>query len=137
MEGVRLPPDILGYARDMRSEPTDAEAKLWYFLRDRRMDGFKFRRQYPVRRYIVDFYCPEAKLAIELDGGQHAVGGQGAYDARRERTLRDAGIRVLRFWDNDALRCTLDVLQEIWDALQKSRHAKDPHPSPLPKGEGG
>ena len=103
----------------MRSDGTDAEVRLWHCLRDRRLDGLKFRRQHPVGRYIVDFYCPEAKLAIELDGGQHAEQAQAAYDDRRERFLGQRGIRVLRFWDNDALKNTIGILEMIWEIAQE------------------
>ncbi|MGA8221784.1 MAG: DUF559 domain-containing protein, partial [Candidatus Acidiferrales bacterium] len=64
-------PRFLRFARNMRQTQTDAERKLWSILRDRRLGGFKFRRQHPVDRYILDFYCAERRLAVEADGGQH------------------------------------------------------------------
>ena len=84
-------------------------------LRNRRLGGRKFRRQHPLPPYILDFYCEEARLAIELDGGQH--GEQAAYDAARSTVLASQGIRVLRFWNNEVLQQTEAVLQVIWAAL--------------------
>ncbi len=103
------------YARELRASATDAEQRIWYLLRNRNFFGFKFRRQHPLAGYILDFYCADAGLAIELDGGQH--GEQAAYDARREATLQQHGIRILRFWNNDVLLNTEAVLAKIADAL--------------------
>lgn len=112
----RLPDDLINFAREMRSEPTHAEARLWRLLRRKQLGGFRFRRQHAIRGYILDFYCPEAKLAIELDGGQHAEDDERvAHDDRRDQFLVAAGIRVLRFWDTDG------VLEAIWDALHEER----------------
>lgn len=83
------------------------------------MSGFKFRRQHPIGRYIVDFYCARAQLGIELDGGQHAPGGQDHYDAARTQDLAARGIRVLRFWNHDVLQQPEEVLEEIWRRLQE------------------
>jgi regulatory protein len=113
------------FARDLRGKSTDAESRLWYLLRDRRFTGHKFRRQHPVADYILDFYCPEQQLAIELDGGQHAE--QQSYDERRAHVLAGLGIRVLRFWNHDVLQQTEAVLQVIHDALDTAT----PHPQPL------
>ena len=113
------------FARILRVEMSDAERMLWRHLRNRELTGFKFRRQYPVCRYIVDFICLEAGLVVELDGGQHA--GLAA-DAARTRSLEDLGYLVLRFWNNEALTQTEAVLAVIFDAGS----ARCPHPSPLP-----
>ena len=83
------------FARSMRSAPTEAEERLWHELRDRRLDGIKFRRQVPIGKYIADFVCLDAKLVIEVDGSQHAESGQ---DSARDAELRRGGFRVLRFW---------------------------------------
>ncbi|MCH8240404.1 MAG: DUF559 domain-containing protein, partial [Proteobacteria bacterium] len=83
-------------ARDLRTRQSDAEAKLWRALRDRRLDGFKFKRQAPRGRYIVDFLCAEAGLVIEVDGGQHAE-AQARRDEIRTKFLEKEGFRVLRF----------------------------------------
>jgi very-short-patch-repair endonuclease len=87
-------------ARRLRRDATDVERILWFALRDR-LSGWKFRRQHPIGRRIVDFACPERKLAIELDGGQHALREQA--DERRSIELTKRGYRVLRFWNNEIL----------------------------------
>ena len=112
-----LPPRVLGLARHLRRGSTDAENLMWRLVRDRQLDGHKFRRQHPVGKYIADFYCHDARLTIELDGGGHADTKQAAHDHEREQAFTTAGIRILRFWNHDVLKRTEAVLQEIWDAL--------------------
>ena len=90
---------------------------MWALLRDRRLAGFKFRRQHPVGPYILDFYCHEARLAVELDGGQHNEPDERARDTKRSAFLEAQGIRVLRFWNNEVFQNTEGVLQAIYDAL--------------------
>ncbi len=119
-------------ARSLRKRQTDAEQRLWTRLRDRRLLGFKFRRQHPVGRYIADFCCTEARLLIELDGGQHAI--DHTRDAERTAMLERDGYLVLRFWDNDVFQNLEGVLQRIVEALD-SHPGRTPHPSPLPRGE--
>jgi very-short-patch-repair endonuclease len=126
------PQDILAFARDLRKGQTDAESLLWHLLRGRNLLGFKFRRQHPIDRYILDFFCPEASLAIELDGGQH--GAQIAYDSKRTQHLERRGIKVLRFWNNEVLTETEVVMSEIWRHLA-SQTPSPPAPLP-PAGEG-
>ena len=126
-----VPADILAHARDLRSHQTDAEQLLWGILRANRFLGLKFRRQHPVGRYILDFYCDELKLAVELDGGQHA--DQQAYDATRSQFLNDQGIEVLRYWNNQVLGETEAVLESLYQAVL--RKAPSP-PAPPPQGEG-
>ena len=132
-----LPKDLLGYARDLRQRQTDAEALVWGLLRDRRIAGAKFRRQHPMelgsQRVIIDFYCSEQKLAIELDGSQHQE--QAESDADRTALLAKQGITVLRFWNNDVLAQTESVLETIWNTLMSTSQPPSP-PSPLPTGEG-
>ena len=113
-------------ARRLRRQQTDAERLLWFRLRDRRLDGWKFRRQFPVDRYVVDFFCADAHLVIELDGGQHAI--QTDADAARTKKLEAMGYLVLRFWNNEVMRNIEGVLEEIMTA-------EPPHPDPLPYGE--
>ena len=114
----------------LRKTPTKAEALLWYHLRGRRFADHKFRRQRPIGPYFADFACLEARLVVELDGGQHA--DAVAYDDERTRLIRARGFRVLRFWNNDVLTQMPSVLEEILLALNV-----DPHPDPLPQaGEG-
>jgi very-short-patch-repair endonuclease len=106
---------IQRHAKELRKNMTDAERKLWAQLRNRRLQGFKFRRQQPLGKYIVDFVCFEKKLVIELDGGQHQE--QQDYDAQRTEWLQTQGFRVLRFWNHQVLTETGAVLQAIWKAL--------------------
>ena len=101
----------------MRRRPTEAEAKLWYLLRDRRFASYKFRRQLPVGDFIADFVCLSAKLIIELDGSQHV---ENAYDARRDAYLRAQGFRVLRLWNTDILADADAAMDAIWNALQET-----------------
>ncbi len=103
------------FARKLRKSETDAERKIWQQLRSRSLNGAKFRRQHPIGPYVVDFICINEKLIIELDGSQHQQ--QQDYDAQRTAFLEQAGYRVLRFWDDDALSRTEDVMQAIFDAL--------------------
>ena len=110
--------------RRLRSNMTDAEQRLWRFLRRKQMLGFKFRRQHPFGDYIVDFVCLEARLAIEVDGGQHDA--QRADDAARTEYLKRAGFRVLRFWNNEVMNEIDSVTAVIWRALQKFS------PTPIP-----
>jgi len=100
-------------ARELRSAMTDAERALWQALRRRRL-GARFRRQVPLGPYIVDFACLEQKLAVEVDGGQHA---ESEYDAGRDAWLRAHGFRVLRFWNNEVLANLEGVATVIYEAV--------------------
>jgi very-short-patch-repair endonuclease len=102
---------------------TDAERKLWLALRAHRLNGLSFRRQVPVGPYIVDFVCHDARLIVEVDGGQHA---DSVADQRRDAWLESAGYRVLRFWNNEVLGNLDGVLSQIVDA------AGTKEPTPLP-----
>jgi len=97
-------------ARALRRRMTDAERRIWYFLRGRQLADFKFRRQHPIGPYVVDFVCLAHKLVIELDGSQHA---DAANDRRRDAFLQREGYRVLRFWNNEALSHTAAVCESI------------------------
>ena len=126
---LKLPDDVLHFARGLRESQTDAERRLWWLLRDLRLAGRKFRRQHQIPPYVVDFYCAEARLVIELDGSQH--GDATERDDRRTRFLESRGLRVRRYWNNAVLTETEAVLQDIWNALH------EPSPlTPLPLGEG-
>ena len=118
-------PKTQARATALRRSLTDAERHLWYFLRRRNLQGYRFRRQAPVGPFIIDFLCIEARLAIELDGSQHA--SARIYDEQRERMLAQRGIRVLRFWNNEVLQRTEAVLQVISVELDKGA-ARSPHP---------
>ena len=128
----RISPRLRSLAQRLRGEPTDAEQKLWLRLRNGIVKGWKFRRQHPIGGFIVDFCCLEGMLIIELDGGQHLE--QEEADEERTKYLSSVGFHVLRFWNDDALNKTDDVLEEILRMLEGS-DASDPHPTPLPGRE--
>ncbi|ATQ43170.1 endonuclease domain-containing protein [Caulobacter mirabilis] len=111
--------DRVGNARRLRQEQTGAERKLWSILRGWKLDGFKFRRQMPIDRYFADFACVEAKLVIELDGGQHAE--RVAYDAARTEVLEGCGWTVRRFWNAAVLTETTAVVDAILRELRLAR----------------
>ena len=120
-------------ARELRKSSPDAELTLWRVLRDRQMDGYKFRRQRPIGGLFADFACIEAMLIVELDGCQHFEPDAMAADERRTTELRRLGFQVLRFTDREALVERDGVLTRILDWL----HVHHPHPNPLPQaGEG-
>jgi very-short-patch-repair endonuclease len=106
-------------ARELRTRAPEAERIMWHHLRNRQLCGFKFRRQMPIQGYFADFACVEAKLIVELDGGQHA--DQTAYDAKRTEMLGFAGYRVLRFWNNAVMTELGDVLDLIARELQLAK----------------
>jgi methylmalonyl-CoA mutase cobalamin-binding domain/chain len=126
--------DFKARIRELRKESTEPEQLIWSFLRNRALDGAKFRRQHPHKGYILDFYCHDAKLAIELDGSGHLEEKQFQHDEERTKILEEDGIKVLRFWNSDVSNDTETVLGEIWEAIDK--RGGFPHPSPLPGGEG-
>ncbi len=115
-----------GIARKLRKQSTDTEQHLWRHLRNRQFEGFKFRRQQPIGKYVVDFANLEKKVVIELDGGQH---NSEPADQVRDEWLRAEGYRVLRFWDHQIFNHLEGVLETIRNALLT------PHPDPLPQGE--
>jgi very-short-patch-repair endonuclease len=99
--------------KKLRRQQTDAEGRLWYFLRNKYIEGFKFRRQHRLGQYIVDLVCLEKKLVIEVDGGQHNEVTNKTRDKHRTEWLKNEKYRVLRFWDNDVLTNTEGVLKVI------------------------
>ena len=117
-------------ARSMRGAPTDVELRLWRLLRDRRLNGVKFRRQVPLGPYIVDFLCVGAKLIVEADGSQHA---ESHRDMVRDTYLESHGWKVLRFWNNEVLQNREGVLETI---LAHARPSSGPSGHLLPGGEG-
>ena len=108
-------------ARQLRKREitTEAEKLLWYYIKNKQIDNFKFRRQVAIGNYIVDFLCSEKKLIIELDGGQHNYDNNMAYDSNRTSFLERLGYRVIRFWDNDIFKNMNDVLQTIYIELNR------------------
>ncbi|MDA3902664.1 MAG: endonuclease domain-containing protein [Desulfuromusa sp.] len=113
-----VPPELLIFAKQLRKGQTDAETLLWSLLRGRRLCGFKFRRQHPICGYILDFYCYDAGLAVELDGGGHNDEEQCLYDGERTRVLEAANIQVIRLWNHEVLDSTNEVLEELYRRLQ-------------------
>jgi very-short-patch-repair endonuclease len=128
----RPPSYLTGNAKRLRSDSTEAEQRLWYHLRAKRLNGLKFKRQQPIGGYIVDFCCFEPPLVVEVDGGQHATD----YLADRERSafLRGRGFEVIRFWNSEVLSETEAVLERIVEKVQEL--SDSPLPDPLPEGEG-
>lgn len=109
---------LTGAARKLRSEPTEAEKRLWSHLRGDQL-GARFTRQFPIGDYVADFACRRLRLAIELDGGQHA---DNARDAERTREIEAHGYRVIRFWNNEVLANTDGVLTAILEELNLARN---------------
>lgn len=118
-------------ARSLRKDMTDAERSVWFALRDRRFAGWKFRRQVPFDQYILDFVCFDARLVIEVDGGQHDE--RTEYDARRSAHLEKSGFRVLRFWNNEVLQ-NLDGILTMIDLNLRADGDAPSALTPLPPG---
>jgi len=100
-------------SRQLRKNMTNAEKRLWAKIRMRQLQGYQFYRQKPIGDYIVDFFCPRAKLVIELDGSHHLVGETIEYDRIRDDYLSSLGLRVLRFTNADVLTCIEGVIERI------------------------
>jgi very-short-patch-repair endonuclease len=125
-----VPVPLLEAARSLRKNMTDAEQLIWHCLRRKQLGGFRFRRQHPVGRFVLDFFCCEAKLAIELDGAQHNEPDARLRDNERTSFLQQDGFRVIGFWNNEVLENLEGVLEKIYSLLQ--------HPPPnLPPLGGG
>ena len=113
MKFLRNDPALKQRRRELRRNQTDAEKALWAKLRNKQFYGMKFFRQYSIGPYILDFYCPTIKLAVELDGGQHNQPENRVYDETRSEYLKTKGIEVVRFWDNEILLDMESVLTEL------------------------
>ena len=124
MSFLKNDPYLKERRRELRHNQTDAEKALWARVRNKQFFGLKFFRQYSVGPYILDFYCPEKKLAVELDGGQHNLPDGREYDAERTAFLNGHGIVVVRFWNNE-------VLQEIEGVLERLTQRLTPPSLPL------
>ncbi|HVV02362.1 MAG TPA: DUF559 domain-containing protein [Verrucomicrobiae bacterium] len=142
-------------ARALRKKESWAEKLIWSWFRGRRFSGYKFRRQYPLGDYILNFFCLEARLNVEVDGFQHGMRDNKAVDAERDAWLEAHGVKVLRFWNSHLRREKQEIRDAIWRALQeRAPHplpeycrpglckstelssGSSPHPGPLPRGEG-
>lgn len=121
-------------ARNLRKQMTDAEMRLWSRIRRRQLNGYQFYRQRVIGSYIVDFFCPRARLVIELDGGQHYYGRKAVEDKTRDADLRSIGLTVLRFSDSDALNNMDSVLEVILGNLPETE-GKSPLIPLFTKGE--
>jgi very-short-patch-repair endonuclease len=119
-------------ARRLRRNQTDAERILWFRLRDRRLDGWKFRRQMSLNGYIADFCCPDAKLIIELDGSQHS--DRQEQDSQRTANLEASGYLVVRYSNADVMRNVEGVLEDLLRTIDPQAFEPS-HPNPLPKRE--
>jgi len=114
-------------ARLLRKNDSWAERLMWKCLRDRRFSNYKFRRQHPFGPHILDFFCLEARLDIELDGFQHGAPEQRALDAKRDQWVEQRGVKVLRFWSSHLRRDKETIRNAIWRALQERA------PQPVPE----
>ncbi len=132
MKFIRNDPSLKHRRRELRRNQTNAEKLFWMRLRNRQFYGMKFFLQYSTVQvpYILDFYCPELKLTIELDGGQHTYEDNREYDAERSAYLKSQGIDVMRFWNHEVLRDVDSVL-----AMDSARD-NSPIPSYLKRGDG-
>jgi very-short-patch-repair endonuclease len=119
-------PETFHLARQLRRTITPAEKNLWSALRNRILGGYKFRRQHPVREFVVDFFCPERELVIEIDGGIHQKKSVKERDENRTAELERMGLRVIRFTNEEVMNDIEEVLKKIEEALI----------SPSPPGEG-
>ncbi|MFN0076747.1 MAG: endonuclease domain-containing protein [Prosthecobacter sp.] len=117
--GERL--NLIEFARKLRQDATDPEALMWGCLRDRRVNQRKFRRQHPIKPYVLDFYCADLRLAIELDGGQHNSVEGKLHDKARAAFLRSQGIKTLRFTNDEVMRHTDSVMNVIWKRTRRER----------------
>ena len=111
---MKLDPQLLEFAKIMRQNATDAEHLMWQLLRAKRFMNLKFRRQHVIAPYIVDFYCHELGLVIELDGNQHGTDDAIEYDTERTNFLEALGLTVVRYWNDDVLSRTEVVLEDLW-----------------------
>lgn len=113
----QVKPEVRFYARELRHTLTNAELSVWKRIRSRQLAGYKFRRQEPLEKFIVDFYCAQAKLAIEIDGDTH--GDQAEYDQSRTEWLEANGIRVIRFTNQEVYENLNAVLEKIAQTIEQ------------------
>ncbi len=124
---IHASPVIFGYAKALRKNPTPAEVILWEHLRDRRMEGEKFRRQHPGNKFVIDFYCYKLRLGIELDGKQHSLPVNEFYDTDRTEILNGYEVHILRFTNqeiNDRIEYVLETISQKIIYLRSQRSTK-------------
>ena len=122
--------------KQLRNDPTPAEQLLWRYLKNDQLDGYRFRRQFGMGRYIVDFYCPKLRLAIEIDGGIHNSDSAKESDHLRQEYIESHYIRVLRFRNDEIQNHVLKVVQQIRWAMTSPSATPNP-PSEFRRGTGG
>jgi very-short-patch-repair endonuclease len=122
-------PDLKAVRQDLRNRATKAERVLWHALKDRGAGGLKFRRQHSINQFVLDFYCPEEKLAVEVDGGVHHDPLRAAYDLKRDAALARLGIQVLRV-PNAAVFADPEMVAVIISNFARSRRSNRPPPTP-------
>lgn len=130
MGHIHNPQESNQLRKDLRNSLTKPEVILWSHLQDRQFYGYKFRRQHGLGRYVVDFYCPRLKLAIELDGGQHYTVEGRAYDQERDAFIGSLGIEVLRVPNSELLEDKASVFEYLGKAVERRRSFLDHLPSP-------
>ncbi len=128
--------DMTARARSLRANMTDAELRLWRALRRDQLNGLSFRKQHPIGPYTVDFYCSRLRLAVEVDGGQHAEQRKQA-DDRRTQWLAEKGVTVVRYWNNDVLANLEGVLSDLLTQTERLAQAAATPTPPLPLSGGG
>ena len=112
--------------KKLRHRMTEAEVFLWSRIKNKQLAGYKFRRQHSVGGYIVDFYCPKLKLAIELDGGYHNQEEQIIYDEERTKYLNSLNIKVVRYWNHEVLKGIDDVLEDLENKIIARQLSHEP-----------
>lgn len=124
---IHASPQIFRYAKALRGNPTPAEVILWEYLRERRMEGEKFRQQHPGNKFVLDFYCYKLRLGIELDGKQHSLSVNEFYDNDRTEILNGYEVHILRFTNQDIydrVQFVLDTIREKIIYLRNQRSSK-------------
>ena len=111
------------HRRELRKNPTNAERKIWSILKGEQM-GVRFFRQYSIGPYVIDFYCPQLRIALEMDGGQHAEEKHRIHDAWRTEYLRKHDIRMLRFWNNEVMQNLEGVGEKIKETIASSPYVR-------------
>jgi very-short-patch-repair endonuclease len=123
---LKQSPRATRIARNLRKRESWGERLMWSWLRDHRFADYKFRRQHPIGPYVLDFFCNEAKLNVEVDGSQHGTPGHSSADAERDTFLESQGIKVLRFWSSRLKREKEAIRNTVWQILQE----RASHPLP-------